>query len=146
MHKQIWNGRGVALRDFTLPQGKLNRLFALLFLVFCALCIRNFTKNGQHYFFFSLFSFLIGSVCVSGNTVMAAQDFIFSTKKIEKLKNNINQLQLASGHFPETLIPNQPGSPFLFFLWFSSGNFLSRLPVFYCPQMLTQRHLERRLP
>jgi hypothetical protein len=80
--------------------------------------------------FFSILNFS-GFVVVSGITVMAVHYFFFSTKKIKKLKCNINQNQLTSGHFPGTpaLIPC---SPFLSFLWFYAGIPEPGMPALFC--------------
>ncbi len=139
MHQQRLNGARMIGRDF-FPTEDKDQLFAVLpFLVTFALCLMNFyhypVQNQMIFFlfFFIIISFFSGFVFVSGDTVMAAQNFVFLQKKMEKLKNNINQLQLACGHFPGTFLRNQPSSPFLVLLWFPSGNPFPGLPVFCCP-------------
>ncbi|MFO7977214.1 MAG: hypothetical protein R6U64_01030 [Bacteroidales bacterium] len=137
MHKHRLTGAGVVGRDL-FPAEDNNRISEVLLLAF-ALCLMNFYQYPvQNQMGFSLFFFIIsffsGFVIVSGDTVMAAQNFVFLQKKIEKLKNNINQLQLTGGHFPGAILPNQPSSPFLVLLWFPSGNPFPGLPVFCCPQ------------
>ncbi|GEM_PF-4477061 len=52
-------------------------------------------------------SILSGLVLISGFTVMAAQNFI-TLHRAEKLINNINHYQKASGHLPESLNELQP--------------------------------------
>jgi hypothetical protein len=85
-------------------------------------------QTNAHSPFFSIILYVLsGFVFVSGYTVVAAQNFIFSPKKIEKLKNNINQLQLTCGHYPETSSFKSAHSPFLPYRFFSGNPFCGLL-------------------
>lgn len=136
MHKPIMSVSAVIASEYSTLTVRQKKIIVLVFLGFCALCFTNiFQSTNQNLFLITfclfIFSFFTGFVFVSGDTVMAAKYFFFFSKKIRKLQNNINQLQLICGHFPGTKNLNHSGSPFLSFLWFYAGTPSTGLPAFY---------------